>query len=206
MQFLMRTVERLLPGNHQPSTQSNPSPQAPASSTINLPYNGQQQQYQPQQFQPQQHEEESNNWAGNPDLTQFLEENGVGSIQDLLQYTAGQEQTAGQMQEIFEYAMHPDPEVRSQFWSHYQEALAEQGVIETQERSAPSLPGTPDNYSYRSQTVQGFGDVGQFAQQFALMNSGLPGITPQSLAEFDRAILMTPGAFWAQNVFDFGDI
>lgn len=178
---------------------------APAPSTTSLPYNGQPQQYQQQQYQ----ETEADYWAGgNQDLTQFLEENGVNSIQDLLQYTAGQEQTAGQMQEIFEYAMHPDPEVRSQFWSNYEEALVEQGVIDQspqQQYQSPRIPGTPDGYNY-SNVAQGFGDVEQFAQQFALMNSGLPGITPQSLAEFDRAILMTPGRFWAENIFDFGDI
>jgi hypothetical protein len=186
---------------------------APESTTINLPYNNQSQQLpqyqQPQQYQQQhpQQQESGDYWAGgNQDLTQFLEENGVGSIQDLLQYTAGQEQTAGQMQEIFEYAMHPDPEVRSQFWSNYEQALVEQGVIEEPQYNSPSLPGTPDNYGYGGNTAAGFSDIGQFAQQFALMNSGLPGITPQSLAEFDRAILMTPGAFWSQNVFDFGDI
>lgn len=183
---------------------SSPSPQAPASSTINLPYNNQP-QHQPQQYQEQYHE--ADYWAGgNQDLTQFLEENGVNSIQDLLQYTAGQEQTAGQMQEIFEYAMHPDPEVRSQFWTHYEQALIEQGVVEESEYQSPSLPGTPDNYDYGNTYLQGFGGIEQFAQQFALINSGLPGITPQSLAEFDRAVLMTPGNFWAQNIFDLGDI
>lgn len=159
--------------------------------------------------------EESNYWAGNEDLTQFLSENGVNSVEELLQYTAGQEQSAEQLQEVFEYAMHPDPDVRSQFWQNYQEALAEQGLIEQpqqqqqqqQQFNRPSIPGTPDSYyGYQQQSQPGFQDIGQFAQQFAMMNSGLPGVTPQSLAEFDRAILMTPGAFWGQNIFEFGDI
>jgi hypothetical protein len=148
-------------------------------------------------------------WAGNEDLTQFLEENGVSSIQDLLQYTAGQEQSAEQMQEIFEYAMHPDPEIRQEFWSNYEQALAEQGLIEQpqqQQYQAPSLPGTPQNYGYSSYQQPGFSNPEQFAQQVALMNSGLPNITPQALAEFDRAVMMTDGRFWGQNVLMFGDL
>lgn len=142
-------------------------------------------------------------------MTQFLEENGVSSIQDLLQYTAGQEQSAEQMNEIFQYAMHPNPEIRQEFWSNYEQALAEQGLIEQpqqQQYQAPSLPGTPDNYGYSYNQQPGFSNPEQFAQQFALMNSGLPNVTPQSLQEFDRAVMMTPGNFWGQNIFQFGDI
>lgn len=193
--------------------QSNPSQAAPASSTISLPYNNQQNNQQNPAIQAAQPNQEKY-WAGNSELTQFLEENGLSSIQDLLQYTAGQEQSAEQLQEIFEYAMHPDPEVRGAFWQHYQEALQEQGVIGEERNyqdapNAPNFPGTPYNDNYNNNynnATQGFAGVDQFAQQFALMNSGLPIITPQSLAEFDRAILMTPGSFWARNVFDFGDI
>jgi hypothetical protein len=114
------------------------------------------------------------------------------------------------MGEIFEYAMHPDPEVRQAFWEHYQEALEEQGVDlgrgQQQRPQAPSLPGTPDNYGYNQPSAIAFNDIGQFAQQYQLMTSGLPGVTPQAMAQFDQNILNTPGAFWAQHVFDLGEI
>ncbi|WP_017317866.1 hypothetical protein [Mastigocladopsis repens] len=99
-------------------------------------------------------------------------------------------------------------EVRSQFWENYQQALQEQGLMEqqTQQQLAPSLPGTPDNYGYNTYNPQqGFASMDEFAQQYALMGSGLPAITPQQMADFDRAILMTPGQFWAQHVFDLGE-
>lgn len=117
------------------------------------------------------------------------------------------------MGEIFQYAMHPDPEVRQIFWDRYQEALGEEGLDFGQEQrsqqrpQAPSLPGTPDNYGYYNQpSAIAFQDMNQFAQQFQLMTSGLPGITPQAMAQFDQAILNTPGAFWAAHVFDLGEI
>lgn len=157
----------------------------------------------------QQPEEMPNYWAGNEELTNFLGENGVSSVEELLQYTAGQEQSAEQMQQIFEFAMHPDPEIRNEFWTNYQEALEEQGLVDSSQGNfpaSPSLPGTPAEYHQYNNQQPGFQSPEQFAQQFTLMNSGLPGITPQALAEFDRQILMTPGSFWAQNVFDFGDI
>lgn len=153
--------------------------------------------------------EESQYWAGNEQVTQYLEENGINSVEDILQYTANQEQTAEQYQEIFTYALHPDPEIRAAFWENYQQALDSQGGGERSlvAPQSPSFPGTPNNgYSRQYPDQPQFASLQQLDQAHRLMQSGLPGITPQQLAEFDRAILSTPGQFWGQQIFNAGDI
>lgn len=165
----------------------------------------------PQQTTPTPTHEESQYWAGNEQVTQYLEENGINSVEDILQYTANQEQQAEQYQEIFTYALHPDPEIRAAFWENYQQALEGQGGGDQRSQpnapQSPSFPGTPNNgYSRQYPEQQQFASLQQLDQAHRLMQSGLPGITPQQLAEFDRTILNTPGNFWGQQIFNAGDI
>lgn len=190
-EFLQNLVLKLMPDGRIASTQSSPSPAVQELSTT-----------QPATV------DEPTYWAGTPELTDFLNENGVSSVEELLQYTAKQETSAQELNEIFEYAMHPDPEIRQAFWENYQAALEDQGVEvqqPQQQYQRQGFPGTPDA-GYYGQPRQTFNSLQEFDNYHRMMGSGMPNITPQALAEFDRMILSTPGQFWGQTVFQAGDI
>lgn len=199
-EFLQNLVLKLMPNGQIASMQSNPSQVQPAPSTT-----------QPQTqatTTPTPQPDEPTYWAGNEELTNFLEEHGVKSVHDILEYTAGQEQSTQQYQEIFEYAMHPDPEIRAAFWENYQSALTEQTGEQPQQSQSQrqSFPGTPQGYGQYNTAPDQFTSLEQLDDMHRMMQSGLPGITPQELARFDRMLLNTPGQFWGQQIFNAGDI